>query len=112
MNNGNTNTSNSDADKVSDASASTSPVTNQPPKAFSKTLFRTLKVLAWITGTSNVTLTKKTPAYQWINPIQSYFILFITLSALVFGANLPKSFTKTVHPLVTTTLLTWLAGRD
>ena len=108
---GNTNTSTSDADKVSGVIASNSPVTNQPPKAFSKTLFRTLKALAWITGASTVALTKNSPASQWINPLQSSFLFFITLSSFVFGSNLPKSFTKAVHPLVTTTGLTWVAAK-
>eukprot|EP00804_Cyclotella_cryptica_P015521 CCRYP_003557-RC/>CCRYP_003557-RC protein AED:0.31 eAED:0.31 QI:0/-1/0/1/-1/0/1/0/249 len=43
--------------------------------------------------------------------MKSLFLLFTTLSSFVFGANLPKSFTKIVHPLVTCTCLTWLAAK-
>lgn len=90
--------------------ASTTPVTNPPPKAFGTTLFRTLKTFAWISGISTIAVVKKSPTSQWINPLRSAFLLFTTLSTFVFGANLPKSFTKAVHPLVTCTSLTWLAS--
>lgn len=91
--------------------ASNVPVTNKQPQAFSLTLFRTLKAFAWLTGISSVTLINKSPASQWNKPLQSAFLLSITLSSFVFGANLPKRFTKTVHPLVTCAGLTWLASK-
>ncbi|KAL9189248.1 hypothetical protein ACHAXT_011738 [Thalassiosira profunda] len=100
-----------DANASADIVASTTPVTNPPPKAFGKTLFRTLKALAGISGISAVALTKISPASPGINPLRSCFLLFTTLSTFVFGANLPKSFTKAVHPLVTCTSLTWLAAK-
>ncbi|KAL7540788.1 hypothetical protein ACHAXR_010837 [Thalassiosira sp. AJA248-18] len=111
MGDGGVNKSLSDAKEPSDIMASNTPVTNAPPKAFSKTLFRTLKAFAWITGASTVALVKNAPTSQWINPLQSSFLLFMTLSSFVFGANLPKSFTKAVHPLVTCTSLTWIAAK-
>ena len=80
------------------------------PKAFSKTLFRTLKSFAWISGISTVVQLKNSPSSQYINLLQSSFLLFVTLSSFVFGANLPTTFTKVVHPLVTCTGLTWLAA--
>jgi len=98
-------------EKVSEIVATTTPVTNPPPKPFSKSLFRTLKALAGISGASAIALTKTSPASQWINPLRSLFLLFTTLSTFVFGANLPKSFTKLVHPLVTCTSLTWLGAK-
>mmetsp|Transcript_3695 Transcript_3695/g.8196 ORF Transcript_3695/g.8196 Transcript_3695/m.8196 type:complete len:529 (-) Transcript_3695:109-1695(-) len=90
--------------------ASTTPATNKPQKPFSRTLFRSLKAIAWISGISTVSLVKNCSASQWINPFRSLFLLSMTLSTFVFGANLPKSFTKIVHPLVTCTTLTWLAS--
>jgi putative effector of murein hydrolase len=80
-------------------------------KPFGKTLFRTLKAFAWITGLSSVRLMKDSPMSSYVNPLRSSFLLFITLSTFVFGSNLPKSFTRTVHPLVTCTCLTWLSVR-
>lgn len=53
---------------------------------------------------------KNSPSSQFTNLLQSSFLLFVTLSSFVFGANLPISFTKVVHPLVTCTGLTWLAA--
>lgn len=91
--------------------ASQTPVTNPPPKAFSKTLFRSLKALAGLSGLGTIALVKNAPSSQWINPLRSVFLLFTTLSTFVFGANLPKSFTKAVHPLVTCTSLTWVASK-
>lgn len=90
--------------------ASNVPVTNAPPKLFGKTLSTTLTALAGITGASTVALASASPASQWIAPLRSAFLLSTTLSTFVFGANLPKSFTKAVHPLVTCTSLTWLAS--
>eukprot|EP00557_Chaetoceros_sp_GSL56_P008334 CAMPEP_0176504902 /NCGR_PEP_ID=MMETSP0200_2-20121128/16200_1 /TAXON_ID=947934 /ORGANISM="Chaetoceros sp., Strain GSL56" /LENGTH=579 /DNA_ID=CAMNT_0017904403 /DNA_START=124 /DNA_END=1862 /DNA_ORIENTATION=+ len=40
-------------------------------------------------------------------PLQATAFLFTTLAAFTFGARLPKSFTKKVHPLITCTTLTW-----
>jgi len=93
---------------------STTPVTinsTPPPKPFSMALFRTLKSIAWLSGISTVALVKKSPASKWLNLCQSSFLLSTTLSTFVFGANLPKSFTKVVHPLVTCTGLTWVASK-
>ena len=82
------------------------------PKTFSKTLFRTLKLLTYISGIATVTLMKHaTPTNKYIHPVRSAFLLFTTLSTFVFGSNLPKSFTKIVHPLVTCTGLTWLVAQ-
>jgi hypothetical protein len=90
----------------------TATVTTQPQsKAFSKTLFRTLKLFAWISGMCTVVQIKNSPSSKFINLLQSSFLLFVTLSSFVFGANLPTSFTKVVHPLVTCTSLTWLAAK-
>lgn len=40
-------------------------------------------------------------------PLTALFMLTTTLLNFVFGARLPKKFTKVVHPLVTCTALTW-----
>ena len=104
-------TSDDDTNQGTEIIASTVPTTNPPPKAFSLTLFRTLKTFAWVTGISTVALIKKSPESKYINLLRSSFLLSSTLSTFVFGANLPKAFTKTVHPLVTCTGLTWLAAK-
>lgn len=82
-----------------------------PPKPFSSTLFRTLQTFAWVTGMLTIGIDKKFPSSKWIQPIQSIFFLFTTLSGFVFGANLPKGFTKIVHPLITCACTTWLSGK-
>jgi len=89
--------------------ASIKAVTNPPPKAFSAKLLKILTTLASISGIAVVGAVKKS-ATQIITPLQSSFLLFTTLSSFVFGANLPKSFTKAVHPLITCSSLTWVAS--
>ena len=84
-------------------------VTNPPPKAFSAKLFKILTTLAGISGIMTVGAVKKS-ATQFITPLQSSFLLCTTLASFVFGANLPKSFTKAAHPLITTFSLTWVAS--
>lgn len=81
---------------------------NPSPKAFSTKLLKTLASIAGVSGIAAVAAVKS--ATQLITPLQSSFLLFTTLSSFVFGANLPKSFTKTVHPLITCTSLTWVAS--
>ena len=106
--------SDSDEKLETEFAVSTTPpaTSNTPsPKPFSMTLFRTLKSFAWLSGISTVALVKKSPASKWLNLCQSSFLLSTTLSTFVFGANLPKSFTKVVHPLVTCTGLTWVASK-
>ena len=44
-------------------------------------------------------------------PLTTAFLLFATLHGFVFGARLPKKFTKLVHPLVTCTSITWLSAK-
>jgi putative effector of murein hydrolase len=43
-------------------------------------------------------------------PFTALFLLSTTLNSFVFGARLPKKFTKLVHPLVTCAGLTWTAA--
>jgi len=94
-----------------EVSATSATNSTPPPKPFSMTLFRTLKSIAWLSAISTVALVKKSPTSKWLNLCQSSFLLSTTLSTFVFGANLPKSFTKVIHPLVTCTGLTWVASK-
>lgn len=99
---------------ASETSAAPEPATGKAvaaAKPFSLALFRTLKSLAWTTGLLTIGIIKKFPSSKWVNPLQSLFLLFTTLSGFVFGANLPKSFTKLVHPLITCTSVTWLTAK-
>ncbi len=86
----------------------TTTTTTSNAKPFGKALFRTIKAFAWITGLSYLRVMKHSPTSSYVAPLRSSFLLFVTLSTFVFGSNLPKSFTKVVHPLVTCTCLTWL----
>ena len=76
------------------------------PKAFADSTANGLTALAATSGALATIATRSGSA--WGNPLQSAYLLFTTLATFVFGARMPKSFTKIVHPLVTCTSLTWL----
>ena len=82
------------------------PATAPAPKAFADSTANGLTALAATSGALATIATRSGSA--WGNPLQSAYLLFTTLATFVFGARLPKSFTKVVHPLVTCTSLTWL----
>lgn len=78
------------------------------PKAFANSTANGLTALAAASGVLATIATKSGSALG--SPLQSVYMLFTTLATFVFGARLPKSFTKIVHPLVTCTSLTWLGA--
>ena len=89
--------------EVADKSAASPPA---PP--FSDRLLRNLRTTALVSRAATVGLVKQSPGSPWIIPARSLFLLATTLSSFVFGARLPKSFTRAIHPLVTCTAFTWL----
>ena len=92
---------------VAAAAAAAAP-TPAPPKAFADSTANGLTALAATSGVVATIATKSGSALG--GPLQSVYMLFTTLATFVFGARLPKSFTKIVHPLVTCTSLTWLGA--
>ena len=82
--------------------------TPAPPKAFADSTANGLTALAATSGVLATIATRSGSALS--SPLQSVYMLFTTLATFVFGARLPKSFTKIVHPLVTCTSLTWLGA--
>mmetsp|Transcript_9947 Transcript_9947/g.13296 ORF Transcript_9947/g.13296 Transcript_9947/m.13296 type:complete len:513 (-) Transcript_9947:123-1661(-) len=79
------------------------------PKAFSDATFNTLAALAAGSGIATTIAARTGSALS--THLNSAFLFFTTLSTFVFGARLPKKFTKIVHPLVTCTALTWAAAK-
>ena len=85
--------------------------TGPPPKPFSDELTNGLRVGSAISGigayvASTMSQTSAMAASA-STPLSSLFMLLVTLHNFIFGARLPKKFTKIVHPLVTCTALTW-----
>jgi len=78
-----------------------------PRKAFSDSTFTNLRNSAIVAGITSVIASTANISILLRTPLQSLFMLFTTLSTFVFGARLPKGFTKVIHPLVTCTTLTW-----
>lgn len=79
-----------------------------PPKPFPDKLALSLKAASFAVGFLTI-MTKRFGSSTISTPLATAFMLFATLDSFVFGARLPKRFTKVVHPLVTCTLLTWLS---
>lgn len=88
-----------------DAPAEVPTTTSPPPKPFSDGLADGLRWSAAISGA--VAFVATNLSFVPSSSISALFFLLTTLHNFVYGARLPKSFTKIVHPLVTTTALTW-----
>ena len=82
-----------------------------PPKPFSDDLYNGLRMTTIGTGLIALLTSKLTYNNSLSGPFSSIFMLSATLYNFVFGARLPKSFTKVVHPLVTCTTLTWTIAK-
>jgi len=48
---------------------------------------------------------------QFATPLQTIFMAFTTFAGYVWGARLPSSFNQVVHPLVTSTIITFLVTK-
>lgn len=81
-----------------------------PPKAYSDATMGLLAHTTVVTGVATVILplvgviAKDSPI---LKSIQTLYYLAATCATYVWGARLPSDFTKAVHPLITSTVLTW-----
>lgn len=85
-----------------------------PPKAYSDATMRLLTRVTVVTGLATLILPELGTAADspFATPLRTLYYLAATCATYVWGARLPDSFTKAVHPLITSTVLTWglLAG--
>lgn len=85
------------------------PSSNQPaPKAFSDRTFNgllTSSIVSAIAAIAAINFTNLPTVAT--TPLTTLAMLSTTLTSFTFGARLPKSFSKKVHPLITCTSLTW-----
>ncbi|KAL3938322.1 MAG: hypothetical protein SGBAC_006737, partial [Bacillariaceae sp.] len=80
-----------------------------PPKTFSDATRTRLRLATIATGISSIISNKLNTRFVVL--LRAMFLLSATLHNFVFGARLPKSFSKVVHPLVTCTVLTWATAK-
>lgn len=83
---------------------------------YSRASLKRLSILSVLLGVASMALAA-VPHALWpstLPPLRilsgtllSLSLLSTTLASFVYGARLPKSITRTIHPLVTCTLLTW-----
>jgi putative effector of murein hydrolase len=83
----------------------TEAIPEAPANPFSDETRNGLRLATLATGFSALVSNKLN--YAVSGPLSALFMLSATLHNFVFGARLPKNFTKIVHPLVTCTSLTW-----
>lgn len=102
-----TSTSSTSSSSVPSSSSSSLSSKAAAPLPFSAQLFQRLTCGAVVSG---ILASLGSSSSSITRPLQSLCMLCATLSSFVFGARLPKSFTKIVHPLVTCTTLTWVAA--
>ena len=62
-----------------------------------------------ITGIVSILATRAGNEYK--TPLEMTFLVFLTMSSYMWGANLPSAFVKVVHPLVTGSVLVLLGIR-
>jgi putative effector of murein hydrolase len=77
-----------------------------PAKPFTEDTFKFLLQGTIVTGAISVAATRQSNEYA--TPLRTIFMFFGTVLTYVYGARLPSSFTKVVHPLVTSTAGTLL----
>jgi len=108
----NKNDSNDDGgNDISVSSASPTSELKPKPKPFSPDTVKTLSVGAALTGILGNLALRTTMVPPILPPfLLSAHMLLTTLAAFVFGSNLPPSFVKICHPLVTCTSLTWIVA--
>lgn len=80
-------------------------------KAFSDRTFNTLVGMTVGSAVVSIAMAAKGASTFVQTPLQSLYMLSVTLGTFVFGARLSPKFTKVVHPLVTCTSLTWLGAK-
>jgi len=100
-----------DAPKTAPVNSDSKALVPPPKKAFSDFTFQFLSASAVCGGLASILASWNDASLLVTTPLQALFMLFTTLSTFVFGARLPKSFTKRIHPLVTCTSLTWIGAK-
>ena len=77
-----------------------------PSKPFTQETYNFLLQATVVSGAISMAASRQHSDYA--TPIRTIFMFFGTVFTYVFGARLPSSFTKIVHPLVTSTVGTLL----
>ena len=93
--------------RVSKASSST--MSQNKVKAFDDVSCNLFYKGTIITGIISILATRTGNAYK--TPLETIFLVFLTMSTYMWGANLPAAFVKVVHPLVTSSVLVLLGIR-
>jgi len=84
-------------------------VASSPPKPFGDATMDLLLKTSIITGIANfVTQKSSLSDASWATSLQTLFFLAATFANYVSAARLPSAFTKAVHPLLTSTVMTWV----
>jgi putative effector of murein hydrolase len=80
-----------------------------PPKPFRDETMNQLLQGVVISGILSAAVNKSGRFTEYQTLLRTIFFGITTVAAYVWGARLPSSFTSLIHPLVTSTALTWTA---
>jgi putative effector of murein hydrolase len=86
-----------------------SPPVVTPPKAYSDSTMSFLAKISLLSGIASVLVQSvlQMGDSPFATPLQTFFFFSATCATYVWGARLPSSVTRTIHPLLTSTALTW-----
>ena len=79
------------------------------PKPFGDATMGLLLKISIVTGIANLVTQRSSSlsTASWATPLQTLFFFALTFTNYVSAARLPTAFTKAVHPLLTSTGMTW-----
>jgi len=77
-------------------------------KPYPEDLLKKLGISGAILGLISIVLSKQDNAFALSTPIQTIFMICVSLGTFIFGANLPRSITKILHPTLFSTLAVWV----
>ncbi len=80
------------------------PAPPAPPKAYRDETMSFLLKAAIVSGIISILATNA--GNEFAIPVRTIFFFFTTFASFVWGARLPASFTKVVHPLISSTIIT------
>ena len=101
----------SSSETSEEKSTTATPAATTNKKAFSDRTFNILTGMTVGSAVASIAMAAKGASTFVQTPLQSLYMLSVTLGTFVFGARLSPKFTKVVHPLVTCTSLTWLGAK-
>ena len=92
-----------------EVAAATAPAAGPAPKAFSDEMMDFMLKGTVLSGAISIAASKTGQAYKV--PLQTIFMGFATFTSFIWGARMPAAVTKFIHPILTSTGMTFLTAQ-